>query len=172
MADNSRIRNLAVLIVLVSLFAVPSLFLPSSLVLDIVSLFMLIFACTGLYLVTDEAWRAFWDGARDRAALALYGLFALFLSILLMRSYGILTRNIPSAQSVLEATHLYAAFVYLQFCGLYLFTRGATAPAVEGKRSRFGQLIAGIVIGALIASSKAIEPILMGIGKVLGRVFG
>lgn len=170
MESNSPVRNLAILIVLAALFIIPSFFVTHDLALDIVSFFMLVFGISGLWLVTEETWNSFWAGSRDRASLALYGIFSLFLSVVLMRSYGILTRNVEGA-GWLQETHLYAGFVFIQFVGLWLFSRASTQGVVPTKQSRFGQLIAGIVIGILVASSKMIEPILMTIGKILNRIF-
>ncbi len=172
MVDNSRVRNLAVLFVLVAIFTVPSLFLSNSTILDIVSFLMLVFGVSGLYLIAEEVWGSFWSGMRDRASLALYGLFALFLSVVVMRTYGILTRNSEAANALLSPTYTYAAMVYLQFVGLFLFSRASTPPTVVNKRApRWGQLIVGILIGALVASSRILEPVLASVGKVFTRFF-
>lgn len=170
MTDNSRIRNLAVLIVLVIVYSVPAFFLSQDRMLDVVSLFMLVFAVSAICMIASETWGAFWAGHRDRASLGLMGLFSLFLSVILMRSYGILTRNVESAAWLTE-THVYSAMVFLQLTGLWLFSKGATTPAVEGKRTRWGQIFVGVIIGALIASSKALEPILIFFSKLFGRLF-
>lgn len=167
--DNSRIRNLAFLIVLMAIFTIPSLFLSHDLMLDAVSFLMLVFGISGIYLITEETWAAFWSGSRDRASLALYGLFTLFLSVVLMRSYGILTRNVEGA-GWLQETHLYAGFVSVQLIGLWLFSKASAQGVVPTKQSKWGQLFVGIIIGALVASSKALEPILMGISKLFGRI--
>lgn len=167
--DNSRIRNLAFLIILVAVFSIPSFFLSHDLMLDLVSFLMMIFGISGLYLIGEETWSAFWAGNRDRASIALYGLFTLFLSVVLMRSYGILTRNVEGA-GWLQETHLYAGFVAVQLTGLWLFSKASAQGVVPTKQSRFGQLIVGIIIGALVASSKAIEPVLMFFSKLFGRL--
>lgn len=168
--DNSRIRNLAVLVVLMAVFTVPAIFLNHDLMLDGVSFLMLAFGISGLYLITEETWAAFWAGSRDRASLALYGLFSLFLSVVMMRSYGILTRNVEGA-GWLQETHLYAGFVAVQLTGLWLFSKASAQGVVPTKQSKWGQLIVGIIIGALVASSKAVEPILMFLSKLFGRIF-
>lgn len=170
MIDNSRVRNLAVVLVLAAVFAIPAFFIPSHLMLDIVSLLMLVFGIAGLWLISQEAWVSFWDGNRDRASLALYGLFALFLSVVMMRSYGILTRNVAGAEW-LSDTYTYSALVFVQGIGLWLFSRASTPPTVASKGGRWGQLAIGIIIGALIASSRILEPALMAIGKIFGRIF-
>lgn len=169
MTDNSRVRNLAVLLILALAYIIPAIFIPQDRMLDLVSLFMLVFAISAMWMIAGETWLSFWAGHRDRAALGLMGLFAVFLSVILMRTYGILTRNVDGA-SWLTDTHVYSAMVFLQLIGLWLFSRGATTPAVEGRRSRWGRLIVGVIIGALIASSKMLEPALMWIGRLMGRV--
>lgn len=171
MTDPSRVRNFAVLIILCAIFTIPAIFMERGPLLDSVSFLMLLFGGIGLWQVSGEAWGAFWSGSRDRYALGLYGLFALFLSVVLMRTYGITTRNNVSANMALETTHVYAALVFIQFAGLLLFTRGASAPAVAGKRTRWGQLIGGILIGALLTSSKFLEPVLMFFSKLFSRIF-
>lgn len=172
MTEPSRVRNLAVLIILAVAFAVPAIFIPQERMLDIVSGLMFLFGVLGFYFIANASWEAFWSGRRDRASVALYGLSALFLSIMAMRSYGILTRNVESIDAMLSPTHTYAVFVYLQFIGLYLFTRASEAPTVPARPTRWGQLFVGVIIGALIASSKMLEPALMFIGKCLAMVFG
>jgi small-conductance mechanosensitive channel len=167
-SDHPRIRNFGILIVLVVLFSLPTIFLPPSLMLDVVSLLMLIFGCTGLYLITAEAWDAFWQGYRDRASLALYGLFALFLSVVLMRTYGILTRNVEGAEWLSE-TYAYSALVAVQLVGLWLFSHASTPPSVATKGGRWGQLIVGVIIGSLIGASKLFEPIVAAVGKLVAR---
>ena len=171
MTEPSRVRNFAVLIVLCAIFTIPALFMDRGPLLDTVSFLMLLFGGVGLWQVTPEAWSEFWKGNRDRYALGLYGLFALFLSVVLMRTYGITTRNNTLANSVLEHTHVYAALVFVQFAGLLLFTRGASAPAVAGKRTRWGQLIGGVLIGILLTSSKFLEPILTFVSRLFSRLF-
>jgi hypothetical protein len=168
--DHPRVRNLSVLIVLSALFMIPSFFISRDHMLDIVSVLMLVFGIAALALISGEVWEAFWEGNRDRVAVGLYGLFALLLSVIVMRSYGILTRNVDAAKW-LQETNTYAAMVYLQFVGLWLFFRASTPPTVPAKRSRWGQLVLGIFLGILLASSKALEPILMWVGKMLGRMF-
>lgn len=168
MDNHPRVRNLAVLIILGLIFTIPAIFIEHDRMLDIVSLLMLVFGVVGIYLIANETWASFWDGARDRASLALYGLFALFLSVVVMRSYGILTRNVESVKW-LETTHVYAAMVYVQFAGLWLFSRASTQGELPTRRNKWGQLIAGIIIGSIIASSKVLEPILAGMGKLMGR---
>lgn len=171
MTEPSRVRNLAVLLVLCAIFIIPATFLDKGRMLDTVSGLMLIFGCIGLWLVWGEAWANFWEGNRDRFALGLYGLAALFLSVVTMRSYGIITRNSESASAFLEPTHTYAALVFLQFVGLMLFTRGAQTPSVAARRTKWGQWAAGIAIGILIGSSKFLEPILMWVSKLFTRMF-
>lgn len=170
MTDNSRVRNWAVLLILALVYTIPAFFIKPSLMLDIVSVPMLVFGIYGLYILTGETFAAMNSGARDRAALGLFGLFALLLSVVIMRPYGILTRNVQSA-SWLSDTHVFAFALYLQAIGLWLFTRASAAPYVPAKRSGLGQLIAGIIIGALIASSRALEPVMMAIGRMFGRLF-
>lgn len=172
MTEPSRVRNLAVLITLVIAFAVPAFFIPQERMLDIVSGLMFLFGVLGFYFIASASWEAFWSGRRDRASLALYGLSALFLSIMAMRSYGILTRNFTAVDDLLSPTHTYAVLVYLQFAGLYLFTRASEAPIVPARPTRWSQLFVGVVIGALIASSKMLEPALMFIGKAIGYLLG
>lgn len=168
--DSSRVRNLAALFVLILVYTIPALLIPYDRMLDVVSVFMLVFGISGLYLIAEETWESFWAGDRSRTSLALYGLFALFLSVITMRSYGILTRNVESATWITE-TYTYSALVYLQFIGLMLFSRASTPPTVARKSSRWGQLLIGIVIGALVASSKALEPMLMGLGRLWSKLF-
>lgn len=171
MTEPSRVRNLAVLITLCAVFSVPAIFMERGPLLDTVSFLMLLFGGIGLWQVSGEAWEAFWAGNRDRYALGLYGLFALFLSVVLMRTYGITTRNNKTVDLMLEQTHIYAALVFIQFAGLMLFTRGASAPAVAGKRTWWGQLVGGILIGVLLTSSKFLEPVLMFFSKLFSRIF-
>lgn len=172
MTEPSRVRNLAVLLVLVSIFTIPAIFIEHDRMLDIVSGLMLLFGAIGFYFIAGEAWRAFWAGDRDRTAVGLYGLSTIFISITGMRAYGILTRNFVAVDSFLTPTHTYAVFVFMQFVGLWLFTRASEAPTVPARPTRWGQLFIGIVIGGLIASSKLLEPILMFIGKCVAMVLG
>lgn len=170
MTENSKVRNLAAFLILCAAYIVPAIFISHDRMLDLVSLLMLVFAISAFWMIAGETWGAFWSGQRDRASLGLMGLFAVFLSVILMRTYGIMTRNVTAAEWLTD-THVYSAMVFLQFVGLWLFSRGATTPAVEGRRSRWGQMIVGIIIGALIASSKALEPILMFVSKLFSRIF-
>lgn len=176
MDDNSRTRNLAVLVVLALLYVVTAFcvsFIPnqvtSQTMLDIVSVPMLVFGIYSLWIILGEAWGDFWAGKRDRAALGFFGLTAILISVVVMRPYGIATRNIPGIQW-LEHTHIYAIALYIQAIGLMLFTRGAAPTTVQARKSGIGQLVAGVIIGALIGASKVLEPILSGIGKVIGKV--
>lgn len=172
MADPSRVRNLAVLLVLIATFTIPSLFFEEDRVLDFVSGLMLIFGIAGLWVISRETLVSFWSGSRDRSAMALYGLFALFLSVVIMRSYGIYTRNVLKEEALwLTESAVYGALVFMQFIGLWLFTRASSPPTVNAKPSRWGQLIAGILIGALLVSSRALEPILMFFSRLFGRMF-
>lgn len=170
MTDHPRLRNLAVLIVLVLIYVIPAYFIDNRLMLDIVSGPMLLFGVYALFIIAREAWSAFWEGRTDRTAYALFGLSLVLLSVDLMRAYGLLTRNIP-AMGWLEDTHLYPAAIYCQFAGLWLFTRASTPPQITPRRGGMGQIAAGVVIGMVVASSKMLEPVLAIIGKVLGRVF-
>lgn len=170
MTSNSPVRNLAVVIVLAVVFISPSLFMSREALIDTVSFLMLVYGVIGLYLIAHETWVSFWSGERDRESLALYGIFALFLSVVLMRSYGILVRNV-SGLEWLEETHLYASFIFVQFIGVWLFSRASTQSVMMTKQNKWGQLIIGIIIGALVASSRVVEPVLMAIGKLFGRLF-
>lgn len=167
---SSRVKNIAVVLVLALFYIIPALFLPYERMLDLVSFLMLVFGIIGIGLILEESWGAFWSGDRDRSALALYGLFALFISVVVMRTYGILTRNVEGAAWLTE-TYMYSVLVYIQLIGLWLFSRASTPPTVSPKRSRWGQLIIGVVIGAIVASSKALEPILMAVGRLWSRLF-
>lgn len=175
--DNSRVRNWAVLIVLILVYAIPTFIIswlspePVKLTLDIFSVLMIAFGIVGLWLVSEETWAAFWAGERDRTALALYGLFTLFLSVILMRSYGVATRRNESLDAYLSSTYIYSALVYVQMAGLWLFSRASTPPSLPSKKSRWGQFALGILIGVLLASSRAIEPVLMALGRIWSRLF-
>lgn len=175
--DNSRVRNLAFLIALILLYAVPTYFIsvlakePVKLTLDIVSVLMMAFGVIGMWLIAEETWRAFWNGSQDRTAIALFGLFSLFFTVVTMRSYGVTTRNSMSADAYLSGTYVYSFLVYFQFIALWLFTRASTPPSVPGKRGRWGQIVVGIIIGAVVASSKVLEPVIMFFGRLLNRMF-
>lgn len=169
--DNSRVRNVSVLIVLSLVYAIPAIWVPGQTMLDIVSWPMLFFGLVLFYMVMEEALTAFWAGRADKVALGLFGLFLIFLSVDIMRPYGIISRNVEGAKEWLELTHFYGVAVYMQFIGLYLFTRGAATAQVEGRRTKWGQLVAGIVIGLLLATSKILEPVLMFASKLFSRIF-
>jgi len=167
-ADHPNVKNISVLLVLIAAFTIPALFLSKESMQDLVSVLMLVFACTSFYLVAGETWRSFWEDDRSRVALGLYGLFAVFLSVILTRTYGIMDRNVAGFWWVKE-THTYSAFIFIQFVGLMMFARSSTPPSAPVKRSRWGQIILSLVIGLLIGSSKALEPILMWVGRWVGR---
>lgn len=171
MNDQNSLRNVAVLIVLALVYIVPALFIPSQAMLDIVSVPMLVFGAYAIYLVIGEAFNDFWSGRQDRAALGLFALTAILISVVITRPYGIITRNVEGASAILEPTHIYPIALYIQAIGLMLFSRASTPSAVAHKHTGIGQLVAGIVIGALVASSKVLEPILAGIGKIAGKLF-
>lgn len=171
MTDNSRVRNLAFVLVLALIYIIPALFLSPHSMLDIVSVPMLVFGLYGFYLVFGETWEAFWAGERNKAAIGLFSLFSLLLSVIIMRPYGIASRNIPGAEAYLETTHIFPVALFLQAIGLYLFTLASSAPYVPSRRSGWVQLIAGMIIGALVISSRALEPALMFISKLFGRIF-
>ncbi len=170
MTEEPRVSNWAILAVLVLAYVIPSFFIKPNMMLDIVSVPMLVFGIYGLYILGGETIAAMNAKSRDRAALGLFGLFALLLSVVIMRPYGILTRNVTAA-SWLSDTHAFAFALYLQAIGLWLFTRASAAPYVPAKHSSWGQLIIGIIIGALIASSRWLEMGLIGVGKIFGRLF-
>lgn len=165
MTEHPRLRNIGVLLVLVLIFSIPALFVEPNHMMDAASGPMLIFSAYAMFLIAGEAWAAFWEGRSDRTAYALFGLSLLFASIIVMRSYGLVTRNIPGAEWI-EHTHLYAAAIYAQFAGVFLFSRASTPPSVTPRRAGMGQLVAGVVIGAVIASSKVLEPLLAVLGKL------
>lgn len=168
MNSHPRIQNIAVLIVLTLIYLIPAFFLSNDATLDLVSVPLLIFGMWSFFLISGEAMQTFWEGQRGRAALALYGLFAIFLSVVATRLYGLTTRNLHGA-GWLDESHIYSAAIYIQFIGLWMFTRGASTPTVGVSRSGWSQLIAGVVIGAIIASSKLLEPILVLVGKALSH---
>lgn len=170
MNESTRLRNVAVFLVLAVVFFLPTLFLSPDHSLDLWGFLMIVFGIVGLSMVAGEAWTSFWSGSRDRAALALYGLSALFLSVIAMRAYGIVTRNIAGTEWISDS-YAYSGFVFIQFIGLYLFSQASTPPSVSPHRTRYGQLITGILIGALIASSRALEPILLFLSKLWNRMF-
>ena len=170
MTDHPRLRNLGVLLVLMAIYAVPALLLSPNHMMDLASGPMMVFAVYALYLIAPEAWDAYWSGRSDRTAYALFGLSLLLLSIVTMRAYGLLTRNIE-AMGWLENTYVYSAAIYAQFVGVFLFSRASTPPTVSPRRAGVGHLVAGVVIGVVVASSKMLEPLLAMIGKVVGRLF-
>lgn len=170
MTNHPRIQNLAVLIVLVFLYLIPALLVPHEIMLDLVSAPLLVFGTYSLILLAQETGENFWEGQRSRAALALYGLFALFLSVIVTRSYGLVTRNLEGTGWLAES-HIYSAALYIQFVGLWMFNKSAASPPIGPKKSGLGQLIAGVILGAIIVSSRLLEPVLALIGKVFSRVF-
>jgi len=165
--DHPRLRNIGVLIVLILIFSIPALFFSPNQMMDAASGPMLVFSCYAMFLIAGESWSAFWEGRSDRTAYALFGLTLLFASIIVMRSYGLVTRNIPGTEWV-EHTHLYACAIFAQFVGVFLFSRASTPPSVTPRKAGIGQLVAGVMIGAIIASSKVLEPALAMVGKLLG----
>lgn len=169
MSDNSRVRNLSILIVLGLIYTIPALFLTPHLMLDIISVPMLVYGLYGLYLLFPETWRSFWSGDQTRAAIGLYGLSLLLMSVVIMRPYGIADRNIPNA-AWLASTHIFPIALFMQAIGLMLFTRASSTAYIPTQKTKWGQLIAGIIIGALVATSKVLEPVLMAIGKLFGRL--
>lgn len=171
MTDNSRVRNLAIILALAIAYTVPAIFLSPQNMLDIVSVPMLVFGLWGIYIVFGETWGAFWAGEQSKTALGLFSLFALLLSVVIMRPYGIATRNVAGAEDYLSTTHILPIALTIQALGLYLFTRASAAPYVPSKRTGWGQLIAGILIGALVASSRILEPGLLFVSKMFSRIF-
>jgi len=169
--DKTPHRNVAVALVLIATYAVPALFIDPQTMLDIISVPMLVFGGWGLYILFMETWKAFSSGEQGRAALGLFGIFLLLVSVVVMRPYGIATRNIVGAKDWLDSTHILPVALYLQALGLMFFTRASAAPYVPSKGRGIGQLIAGVVIGILVASSKALEPVLMWVSKLFGRFF-
>lgn len=167
---NSRVRNISVAVVLFLIYLVPAFWFSGQTMLDIVSIPMLFFGLYLFYVVAEEAVLAFWDGRADKVALGLFGLLLLFLSVDIMRPYGIISRNVDGAKDWLDQTHIYGVAVYIQFIGLYLFTRGATPSQVDGRRPKWGQLVAGVIIGLLLATSKIVEPVVAFIGKLFSRL--
>ena len=165
MTEHPRLRNIGVLLVLALIYIIPALFVDSRHMLDIVSGPMLIFGLYALWIIAGEAWGAFWDGRSDRTAYALFGLSLLLFSVDIMRAYGLGTRNFTGLEW-LENTHLYPVAIYCQFCGIWLFTRASTPPSIEPRRGGLGQLVAGVIIGAVVASSKMLEPVMMFVGKL------
>lgn len=170
MTEPSRVRNLAVALVIIAIYTALAIFIPAPTMLDIVSVPMLVFGAYGLYLLFPESWEAFWHGERDRRALGLFGLTALLLSVVAMRPYGIITRNIEGTDWLSE-THIYPIALSFQAVGLWLFTRASETPTVTSRRPGWGKLVAAFVIGVLVASSKILEPILMFMGRLFSRIF-
>lgn len=171
MTDKRPSRNLAVALVLIATYAIPALFIEPQTMLDIISVPMLVFGGWGLCILFVETWRAFISGEQGRAALGLFGIFLLLVSVVVMRPYGVATRNIAGAKDWLDSTHILPVALYLQALGLMFFTRASAAPYVPSKGRGIGQLIAGVVIGILVASSKALEPVLVWVGKIISRFF-
>lgn len=184
MTEHPRLRNLAVALVLVLIYVIPAQFFTGKQMMDIASIPMLIWGVFALALIAREAVVAWWQGRADRTAYALFGLSLLFLSVDVMRSYGLSTRNIEYApigiRVVVEPfinwmasddSHVYAVAIYAQFIGIWFFTRASFQPTVKSRTYGFGQLIAGVVIGAVLASSKVLEPVLMFIGRLFSRIF-
>lgn len=171
MSEPSRVSNIAVLLVLGIVYTAFGIFIPSPRMMDIVSVPMLVFGLYGLYLLFPEAWSAFWAGERDRRALGLYGLTALLLSVVAMRPYGIITRNVPGADW-LEDTHIYPVALSLQALGLWLFTRASETPTVDARRPGWGRIIIAFIIGVLVASSKMLEPLVWFVGKAISMLLG
>ena len=171
MTDKRPSRNIAVALVLIATYTIPALFIEPQTMLDIISVPMLVFGGWGLCILFMETWRAFVSGDQGRAALGLFGIFLLLVSVVVMRPYGVATRNVVGAKEWLDATHILPIALYLQALGLMFFTRASAAPYVPSKGRGIGQLIAGVVIGILVASSKALEPVLMWISKIFTRTF-
>lgn len=171
MSEQRPTRNVAVALVLTATYVIPALFVEPQTMLDIISVPMLVFGGWGLCILFMETWKSFTSGDQSRAALGLFGIFLLLVSVVVMRPYGIATRNVPGAKEWLDSTHILPVALYLQALGLMFFTRASAAPYVPSKGRGIGQLIAGVVIGVLVASSKAVETILMGVGKIFSRLF-
>lgn len=170
MTEPSRVRNLAVLLVLIAVYTIPAIFVPASIMLDVVSVPMLVFGAFALYLIIGEAWDDFWSGEQSRRAIGLFALTAILLSVVVMRPYGIITRNIEGT-GWLSETHIYPVALSIQAVGLWLFTRASETPTVTSRRPGWGKLVAAFVIGVLVASSKVLEPILMFLGRLFSRIF-
>lgn len=170
MSDNRPSRNIAVALVLIAVYAIPALFVEPQTMLDVISVPMLVFGGWGLYILLMETLKAFASGEQGRAALGLFGIFLLLFSVVVMRPYGIASRNIVGAKDWLDSTHILPIALYLQALGLMFFTRASVAPYVPSKGRGIGQLIAGVVIGILVASSRVLEPVLIAISKFFGRV--
>lgn len=166
---NSRARNISVASILMAIYAVPAIWVSGQTMLDIVSIPMLAYGLYLFYFIAEEAVLAFWDGRSDRVALGLFGLLLLFVSVDIMRPYGLISRNVPGAEEWLKTTHIYGIAVYMQFIGLYLFTRGTALPSVAGNKARWGQLVAGVIIGVLLSTSKFVEPVFVAMGRLLQR---
>lgn len=169
MSDHFRYRNLAVALVIVIAYTVPALFLSPQTMLDIVSVPMLVFGLWSAAVMVNEAWEAFWSGDQSRAALGLMGLFSIFISIIIMRPYGIIDRNVPSIDW-LSSTHIFPVALTFQAVGLFLFSRASQPPIIEAKRGRWGKLVLGIVIGILVGSSKLLEPAIAVVAKVFSSM--
>lgn len=170
MNSPSRVRNLAVVIVLAIAYTIPAIWISPGSMLDIISVPMLVFGLWGIYILFGETWEAFWNGEQSKTALGLFSLFSLLLSVVIMRPYGISTRNVAGAEEYLSTTHILPIALTIQAVGLYLFTRASSAPYVPSKRTGWGQLMAGILIGALVASSRVLEPLLLWVSKLFGRI--
>jgi len=164
--EHSTFRNWAAVIVLALVYIIPALFVSPQHMLDILSIPMLVSGGYGICLIASETWKAFKSGDQSRSALGLFGIFALLTSVVIMRPYGISSRNIEGADAWLETTHIFPIALYLQAIGLALFSRASAAPMVPTKGRGVGQIVAGVVIGVLIASSKALDPILMFVSKL------
>lgn len=184
MTEPSRVRNLAVLFALAIIYVIIRLVVQTmqglglieilsvpQTMLDILSVPMLLFGLYALYLIIGEAWDDFWAGEQTRRALGLFALSALLISVVAMRPYGIITRNVEGADDVLSKTDIYPIALYVQALGLWLFTRASETPTVGAKRPGWGRIIAAFVIGVLVASSRALEPSLMFVSKLFARIF-
>lgn len=167
--SSDRAKNIGLVIVLHVIFLVPYLFIPWRWMLDIVSAAMLVFAIYNLKDYGKEAWWAFWDGDRSRSALALYGVVLLFLSAILGRTYGISWRAAGSPAWV-EATPLFAYTLYLLLIGFILFRKASPDPQVPRQTSPVVSWISIVVISVVLTMTKALEPLIMIVGKFVAHL--
>ena len=171
MTEPSRVRNLAVLLVLVILYIAVRIFVAPQTMADIVSVPMLVFGAYGFYLLFEEFWVSFWSGDQSRRALGLFGLTALLASVIIMRPYGITSRNVVGADGWLEQTDILPIALALQAVGLWLFTRASETPTVISRKAGWGKVLGALLVGILVGSSKMLEPILITVSKFFSRVF-
>lgn len=186
MANHPRLRNISVFLVLVLLFAIPAVIVnDNKRMMDLVSIPMLVYGLYAFAMIVREAWHDFWAGNSGRSAFALFGLSLVFSSIDMMRTYGLLTRNaemlapyipfvpvVDFAHWLDNKSYFYAIAIYMQFVGIWFFTRASFQPTIPSRAHSFGRTLGVLTIGLVIGSSKVLEPVLAAIGKVVARLLG